>query len=176
MLTFSTCKILGFFQCNFSRWLNLADIVAYNIQYHRPLETLPSLQGCPEGILLSILLLCPSESANDQRLGKFLLWIFAAEFPPDAAEFPPDDVSTAGEPQDSNLKFLRLSFCGYTCSFTLPAFVALLLTRWLVACTDRESGSHHVQQSCSPMVREEFIPQAEQPPAAPAPGAQVRFC
>ena len=62
-----------------------------------------------------------------------MLWISAAEFPPDP-------------------KFLRLSFCGYTRCFTLPAFVALLLTRWLVACTDRESGSHHVREGCSPMV------------------------
>ena len=76
------------------------------------------------------------------RLGRFLLWISAAEFPPDP-------------------KFLRLSFRGYTRCFTLPAFVGLLLTRWLVACTNLASGSHHVLEGCSQMVSEEFIRHAE---------------
>ena len=34
-------------------------------------------------------------------------------------------------------------------SFLLNHF-QLLLTRWLVACTDRGSGSHHVLEGCSP--------------------------
>ena len=86
-----------FIQCNFSRWLklqlklllNLLTLLSlqilstYNNQYPRPLATLLSLQRCPEGILPSYLLLCPSESANDQRLGKLLLWISAAESPDD---------------------------------------------------------------------------------------------
>ena len=39
----------------------------YNNQDPRPFETLLSLQRFPEGILLSCLLLCPSESANAQN-------------------------------------------------------------------------------------------------------------
>ena len=147
-----------------STWLTLLPLQiwrTYNNQYPRPLEMLPSLQRCPEGIHFSFLLLCPSESANDQRQGK------------SCYGFPPDDDNPEFPPDDNNPKFLRLSFCGYTRRFTLPAFVDLLLTLWLVACTDQESGSHHVQEGCSPMVREKFIRHAKQ---SPTPGAQVRFC
>ena len=45
-------------------------------------------------------------------LGRFSLWIFAAEFPTD----------------DGNPKLSRLCFCGSVSRFTVPAFVALLLT------------------------------------------------
>ena len=44
----------------------------------------------------------------------------------------------------------------------MSALVALLLTRWLGGCTDRESGSHHDREGCSsPKVCEEFIRHAE---------------
>ena len=55
--------------------------------------------------------------------------------------------------------------------FTLPAFVALLLTRWRVACTAQEGGSHHGREGSSQMVREEFIRHAERQCRAPC-----KFC
>ena len=52
-----------------STWLTLLPLLQalqilkpYNNQYPWPLDTLPSLQRCQEGILLSFLLLCPTES------------------------------------------------------------------------------------------------------------------
>ena len=53
------------------------------------------------------------------------------------------------------------ALCDSVCSFTLLAFLALLLTRWRVACTNRKWGYHHAREDCSPMVREEFIRHAE---------------
>ena len=41
--------------------------------------------------------------------------------------------------------------------FPLPALVALLLTRRLVACTNQELGSRQVRDGCPPMRSEEFI-------------------
>ena len=75
------------------------------------------------------------------RLGRFSLWISATEFPPD----------------DDNPKLSVRCFYDSVRHFTLPAFVALLLTRWRVACTTRDWRPHHVWECCSPMVREEFI-------------------
>ena len=69
-----------------STWLTLLPLKILrtnNNHYPQLLDMLLSLQRCPEGILPFFLLLCPSESANDQRLGKFLLWISAAESPDD---------------------------------------------------------------------------------------------
>ena len=44
--------------------------------------------------------------------------------------------------------------CSSVRRFTLSAFVALLQTRWIVACTnhDRESGSHRMLEGCAPKV------------------------
>ena len=77
--------------------------------------------------------------------GRLLLWICATEFQPD----------------DDKQKLLRRCFYDSVSRFTLPAFVALLLTRWRVGCTAREWGSHHFREGCSPMVLKEFICHAE---------------
>ena len=62
------------------------------------------------------------------RLGRFLLWISAAEFPPDP-------------------KFLRLSFCGYIRCFILPAFVSASDT------LARGPGDGHVPRGRGPHSR-----------------------
>ena len=83
------------------------------------------------------------------RLGKFSLWISAAEFPPRDNK---PEFSLWTSPVSHCLLFW-LCFCRSVHRFTLPILVALFLTRWLVACTDRELGSHdshHVREGSSP--------------------------
>ena len=46
-------------------------------------------------------------------------------------------------------------------SFHISCFCGSASDTSALACTDRESGSHHVRESCSPMVREEFIHYAD---------------
>ena len=72
---------------------------------------------------------------NDNlRSGRFLLWISAAEFPDDN-NFPRRAVRQAEILAVDFRRRISPTFCDSVCRFTLPTFVALLLTRWRVACT-----------------------------------------
>ena len=76
------------------------------------------------------------------RQGRFSLWISAKEFR--------QTMTTRNYRGGGGAAFMTPpeSFR----RFILPVFVALLLTRWSAAYTARKWGSHHVWESCSPMV------------------------
>ena len=109
----------------------------------------------------------PREQLDRQ---KFSLWISAVNLQQnfrfaETRESLEDDklrlgifsLKSAAEFQHNNPKFTSaVSHC-----LLLWLLLSQDLTRWYVACTDWEWGSHHAWEGCSPMVREEFTRHAE---------------